>query len=102
LKNVQCFTPKNESQTEYAFYANGGFCCSLYLQFPARAPHSNSSALNDVNEVLMFLQPGDNRTALQQAGFQLAALVVTLVVAIVGGLLTGTKHKPHFHARSPL
>jgi hypothetical protein len=74
----------------------------LYLQFPARAPHGNSSALNDVNEVLMFLEPGDNRTALQQAGFQLAALAVTLLVAIVGGLLTGTKHNPDFHARPPL
>lgn len=67
------------------------FFFSLYLQFPARAPHSNSSALNDVNEVLMFLEPGDNRSALQQAGYQLAALMVTLVVAIVGGLLTGSQ-----------
>jgi len=37
----------------------------------------------------MFLEPGENRSALQQAAFQLAALVVTLVVAIVSGLLTG-------------
>lgn len=46
----------------------------------------------------MFLEPGDNRSALQQAGYQLAALMVTLVVAIVGGLLTGTKLKPDFQA----
>jgi ammonium transporter Rh len=82
-------------------YAKWRFSCSLYLQFPARAPHSNSSALNDVNEVLMFLEPGDNRSALQQAGFQLAALMVTMVVAIVGGLLTGTYNSSRiFHARS--
>ncbi|XP_059484715.1 ammonium transporter Rh type B isoform X1 [Neocloeon triangulifer] len=62
---------------------------SLYLQFPARAPMNNTSALNDVNEVLMFLEPGDNRSAIRQAGFQLIALLVTFIVAIVGGLITG-------------
>ncbi|KAF4523541.1 hypothetical protein B566_EDAN011989 [Ephemera danica] len=62
---------------------------SLYLQFPARAPLNNTSALSDVNEVLMFLKPGENRSASQQAGYQLLALFVTLVVAIVGGLITG-------------
>ena len=32
---------------------------------------------------------GGDRTPGQQAGFQLATLVATLVIAIVGGLLTG-------------
>lgn len=59
------------------------------MQFPARAPHNNTSSFSDVNEVLMFLQPGEDRTAAQQAGYQLLALVITLVVAIVGGLITG-------------
>jgi len=37
------------------------------------------------------IDPGRERTALQQAGFQIAALIVTLVIAIIGGLGTGEK-----------
>ncbi|CAG9819740.1 unnamed protein product [Phaedon cochleariae] len=47
----------------------------FYQIFPARKP-----------EVGSVLEP---RTAIGQAGYQLLALVVTLVIAIVGGLITG-------------
>ena len=64
---------------------------SLYLVFPARAPSEN---LTEV-EILLGIEPGEGRSAAQQAGFQLALLASTLFLAIVGGLLTG---QSHFHS----
>lgn len=61
---------------------------SLYQQFPARAPAENSSQTHD-NPGLSLLIPGDGRSAGDQAGFQLLALGVTLVIAVAGGLITG-------------
>lgn len=61
---------------------------SLYLVFPARAPSEN---LTEV-EILLGIEPGEGRSAGQQAGFQLALLTSTLVLAIVGGLLTGQSY----------
>ena len=60
----------------------------MYLVFPARAPSKN---LTDV-EMLLGIEPGEGRSAAQQAGFQLALLASTLVLAIVGGLLTGQSY----------
>lgn len=61
---------------------------SLYQQFPARAPAKNSSQAHD-NPALSLLTPGDGRSAGDQAGFQLLALGITIVIAVVGGLITG-------------
>ena len=57
----------------------------MYLVFPARAPTEN---LTNV-ELLLGIEPGEGRSAAQQAGFQIALLASTLVLAIIGGLLTG-------------
>ena len=38
----------------------------------------------------MDVSPGLGRTASEQAAFQIAALALTLIIAIVGGLLVGT------------
>jgi len=62
---------------------------SLYQQYPARAPHLNSSELSELRNEFASIEPGDNRTAGTQAMYQLAALGVTLTIAIVGGSLTG-------------
>jgi ammonium transporter Rh len=59
---------------------------SLYQQFPARAPAKNST--HD-NPALSLLAPGDGRSAGDQAGFQLLALGVTVLIALSGGLVTG-------------
>ena len=59
--------------------------CSLYLVFPARAPSEN---LTNV-EMLLGIEPGEGRSAAQQAGFQIALLASTLVLAIFGGYFTG-------------
>ncbi|XP_058797600.1 ammonium transporter Rh type B-B isoform X2 [Phymastichus coffea] len=62
---------------------------SLYEIFPARVPSlgQNLTMLND-NYNTVF-KPGLNRSAAQQAAYQLLALAVTLGIAVVSGLLTG-------------
>lgn len=60
---------------------------SLYEIFPARA---SSSGINlGFARAEYPIEPGQNRTAGQQAGYQLLTLVVTLIMAIVSGLITG-------------
>ena len=60
---------------------------SLYEIFPARAP-SSEALLAEMRDNYGIL-PGLNRTAGQQAGYQLLALAITLGIAIVSGLVTG-------------
>jgi ammonium transporter Rh len=48
----------------------------------------NSTEFLDIKKHI-DVEPGLGRTAAQQASYQIAALGVTLVVAIVGGLITG-------------
>jgi ammonium transporter Rh len=61
---------------------------SLYQQFPARAPTGNNSHIYDSSGLTFFI-PGDGRSAGEQAGYQLLAVGVTLLIAIAGGLITG-------------
>lgn len=61
--------------------------CSLYVIFPERAPTNESLLTND--DILLGVEAGSGRDAGMQAGFQLALLVTTLAVSILGGLLTG-------------
>ena len=68
--------------------------CSLYEIFPARAPVANSTELLAINANLT-VAAGDGRTATMQAGMQVVALVVTMVIAIVGGVLTGKETAWH-------
>ena len=58
---------------------------TLYEHYKAMAPKNISENHNFV------APPGEGRTAGQQAGYQLIALGVTLVIAIVGGLITGNR-----------
>lgn len=57
---------------------------SLYQIFPARAA---KDAIPTADHT--FLAPGDGRTAELQAGYQILALVVTIIIAIVSGFITG-------------
>ena len=54
---------------------------SLFKVFPARAPE-NATLLEGVEDGLA-------RDAGMQAGYQLALLLATLFISIIGGLLTG-------------
>nr|XP_031843773.1 ammonium transporter Rh type A isoform X2 [Nomia melanderi] len=60
---------------------------SLYEIFPARAPSSDAKVAEMRDNY--GIRPGQNRTAAQQAGYQLLALAITLGIAIVSGLVTG-------------
>ena len=57
----------------------------LYEYYPARAP-ANETELVDLG---LKVPLGTGRGAGEQAGFQLAALAVTIGLAVVGGALTG-------------
>lgn len=56
----------------------------LYKFYPAMAP-----LVNTTDTVASAIVSGLGRTPLQQSGYQLAALGVTLLLAIVGGAITG-------------
>ena len=68
-------------------HANFFLLHSLYLVFPARAPTSESELTPA--QVGLGIGTGEGRDAAVQAGFQLACLVTTLAIAIIGGLVTG-------------
>jgi ammonium transporter Rh len=62
----------------------------LYVFYPSRTPTTNSTDFGDFNlGNTEFRDGGLGRTASAQAGYQLAALGVTLGIAILGGILTG-------------
>lgn len=66
----------------------------MYLQFPARIPIEDSIEYKNIKQHFSHIQveeiiPGIGRTAGRQAAFQIAALFVTLSIALIGGLLTG-------------
>ena len=52
---------------------------------------ANTTEFNVTRETYNIMEPGVGRSAMAQGGYQFLALVVTLVVAIVGGAVTGKK-----------
>lgn len=63
----------------------------LYTFYPSRTPILNSTDYFAYNLTSSkeYSAGGDGRSALQQAGWQLAALALTLFAALVGGKFTG-------------
>jgi len=61
--------------------------------FPARAP-SSEVKISEMRDNY-GISPGLNRTAHQQAVYQLLSLAVTLGISIISGLITGTSN--HFY-----
>lgn len=63
---------------------------SLYEIFPLMVPPHNTSAFANVTlQYPAITEPGIGRDAMTQGGFQMLALVLTVVFAIVTGALTG-------------
>ncbi|XP_015187756.1 PREDICTED: ammonium transporter Rh type B isoform X2 [Polistes dominula] len=60
---------------------------SLYEIFPARAPNFEKLTSEMRNDYGIL--PGNDRTALEQAGYQILALTVTLLMASISGVITG-------------
>ncbi|XP_029678346.1 ammonium transporter Rh type B-B [Formica exsecta] len=67
------------SETSYGY--------ALYEIFPARAP-SSEKKISEMRDNY-GISPGFNRTAYQQAIYQLLSLAVTLGISIISGLITG-------------
>jgi len=63
------------------------------------APKANSTEFIRLKKLgLSDLQAGDGFTAKEMGGYQVAALFVTLGMALVGGIITGTCHHYSFIA----
>lgn len=72
----------------------------LYTFYPSRVPLQNSTEyLKFELQNTEFKDGGLGRTALEQSGYQFAALAMTLVVSILTGLLTGFIMKFPFFAK---
>ena len=52
----------------------------------------NTTELADIQAHLSGIEAGDGRSASLQAGYQLIALLVTLVIAIATGAITGKRN----------
>ncbi len=62
----------------------------LYMFYPSRTPMANSTEYRNFSLGLTeYSKGGLGRTAVQQGGYQIAALAMTLGLALVGGILTG-------------
>jgi len=62
----------------------------LYAFYPSRIPKLNSDDYNKYNLTLTsYADGGEGRDAITQGGYQMAALAMTLGMAIVSGILTG-------------
>ncbi|KAJ3586101.1 hypothetical protein NHX12_012502 [Muraenolepis orangiensis] len=62
---------------------------SLYETFAHRAPVEGDPKLLELRQQIPGLRAGLGRTAREQALYQVAALVFTVVVSVIGGVLTG-------------
>jgi len=69
------------SEQEYGY--------SLYEQYPAMAPPLNSTELTRIQRQFPDVTAGIGRTASAQAGMQIVAMLVTLGIAISGGIVAG-------------
>lgn len=70
---------------------NENYYDRLYFFFPSRIPVVNSTEYHNQGLAsTIHAKGGLGRTAGEQAGYQLAALGVTLGIAIFGGALTGS------------
>lgn len=64
---------------------------SLFSVWSARAPKMNTTEYWEMRNMGVKFNVGDQRTASVQAGYQIAGLVATIGVAIIGGIVTGNK-----------
>lgn len=62
----------------------------LYVFYPSRVPSFNSTLYQEYNLAdSEYSAGGLGRTAVQQGGYQIAALAMTIGFALVGGVITG-------------
>lgn len=78
---IGCITAAVASESTYG--------PSLYQIFPERAPEEGSADLARLRYYIPDLEAGSGRSAGAQAGNQILALLISMGIAIVGGLATG-------------
>lgn len=52
-------------------------------------PGRNTTKYQDLIQIHPEMKPSQGRSSLVQGGYQFAALSVTVLIALIGGLLTG-------------
>lgn len=62
---------------------------SVFVIFHGRAPAYNSTDYWNYHTNMSTWEPGLGRSGVEQGGYQMIALVITVVIAIVGGTITG-------------
>lgn len=64
---------------------------SMYEIFPLMAPMENTTEFKEIQHNFneFHLEPSIGRSSIEQGGYQMLALTVTLGISIVGGALTG-------------
>lgn len=62
---------------------------SVFVIFHGRAPEFNSTEYIKYHMKNSTWEPGLGRSGIEQGGYQLLALLITLAIAIVGGTITG-------------
>ncbi|XP_052788239.1 ammonium transporter Rh type A-like [Mya arenaria] len=72
-----------------AMASTDGWGESVYEIFPLMIPMENSTEYASAVANFSVTAPGPGRSSTTQGGYQMLALVITLVIAIVGGALTG-------------
>ena len=61
----------------------------VYEIYPALSPKDNGTLLWKLQQFAPNIQPGDDRTPLSQAAYQMMALVTSFFVSLIGGVITG-------------
>ncbi|GFV54683.1 ammonium transporter Rh type B [Trichonephila clavipes] len=75
---------------------------SLYHLYPARSPAENTTEFQKIHSVIIGIEAGRGWSKASQAYAQLEALLTTLVIAIVGGIITAWGTLNSRRAASPL
>ncbi|CAC5358936.1 SLC42A [Mytilus coruscus] len=69
---------------------------SLFVIFHGRAPAFNSPEYKHYHNTNSTWEPGLSRSGVEQGGYQMVALIITLAIALVGGTITGQDTRMYF------
>lgn len=64
----------------------------VYELYPALAPKNNATVLMKLQQFAPYVKPGDDRTPLAQAAYQMMALVTSFFLSLIGGVIAGTNY----------
>ena len=63
----------------------------MFNMWSSLAPGKNTTEHMKLVNLGVTFDAGEGRTATAQAGYQIAGLVVTLAIAVIGGIVTGNE-----------